>query len=335
MSTPHYTSGGHWMPSYPGRVCAACGKTFTAHGKNQKCCSRTCSGAHRRAQTPEKEKACAHCGKMFEISNGGGNSRKAAVTFCSRECVRASHGWRGAIDLQCAQCGKTFTGPEKGTKKRFCSVECAHVHRAANKLRKTCRNCGRIFTIYRFRGGEQTCSRECAGAWYVRDRSKGWQGGVVDQNGRKFRRIDRDGYAAKYEGEHRLVAERVIGRKMRRGEVVVCIDGDNDNHAPGISTCCPARRNSGFSRAAPCPGRLNPISAATRKRGYVRPDVVIVLQEWTNGKRKNPQGNRFISRHPQADEIIKRRRAGASVRDLAGDFGTSMSAMAQTIRTRL
>jgi hypothetical protein len=59
---------------------------------------------------------------------------------------------------------------------------------------------------------------------------------------------------------------------------------------------------------------------------------VIVLREWTNGKRKNPQGNRFISRHPQADEIIKRRRAGASVRDLARDFGTSM---AQTIRTRL
>ena len=72
-----------------------------------------------------------------------------------------------------------------------------------------------------------------------------------------------------------------------------------------------------------------------RERGYSRPDVIVVLHEWDNDRRQNPESKRYITRHPHADEIIKRRRAGASVRELAKDFGTSMSTMAQTIRNRL
>lgn len=336
MSTPHYTPGGHWMPSFPGRVCASCGKTYTAHRKDQKCCSRTCTGAYRRAQTPKKYKACAHCGELFEIPNGGGKSRKAAAMFCSRDCVRDGHGWRAPVEHICDQCGETFTAPVKDeAKHRFCSTTCADAHRGSGKVSKPCANCGEIFTSSPCRADEQTCSRECASAWYVRDRSKGWQGGVVDQNGRKFRRIDRDGYAAKYEGEHRLAAERVIGRKIKRGEVVLCIDGNNDNFAAENLYMLPSQKEFGLVKMGTLPWPTESNLATYRERGYVRPDVVIVLHEWTNGKRMNAKGNRHIRRHPQADEIIIRRRAGASVRDLARDFGTSMSTMAATLRNRL
>lgn len=139
MSTPHYTPGGHWMPSFPGRVCASCGKTFTAHGKNQNCCSRTCAGAHRRAQTPKKEKACAHCGKMFEIPNGGGHSRKKAAMYCSRECVRDGHGWKAPTEHTCDQCGKPFTAAIKNTQHRFCSHACTDAHRGAGKVQNPAR----------------------------------------------------------------------------------------------------------------------------------------------------------------------------------------------------
>lgn len=122
---------------------------------------------------------------------------------------------------------------------------------------------------------------------------------------------------------------------MKRGEVVLCIDGNNNNFAPENLYILPSQKEFGMVKAGTLPWPTESNLNSYKERGYVRPDVVIVLHEWTNGKRKNAQGNRLISRHPQADEIIKRRRAGASVRDLARDFGTSMSTMAQTIRTRL
>jgi hypothetical protein len=157
----------------------------------------------------------------------------------------------------------------------------------------------------------------------------------VQQNGRRFRRIDREGYAAKYNGEHRLVVERVIGRRLKRNEVVICLDGNNDNHAPANLFLLPNQKEFGLLKmgAVPWPEASN--LRSYRARGYIRPDVIVVLHEWENDKRLNPKSKRYITRHPQADEIIMRRRAGASVRQLAKDFGTSMSTMAQTIRNRL
>lgn len=157
----------------------------------------------------------------------------------------------------------------------------------------------------------------------------------MHQNGRRFRRIDREGYAAKYNGEHRLVVERVIGRRLERNEVVICLDGNNDNHAPANLFLLPSQKEFGLLKmgAVPWPEASNLRSYCAR--GYIRPDVIVVLHKRENDKRLNPKSKRYITRHPQAEEIIKRRRAGASVRQLAKDFGTSMSTMAQTIRNRL
>lgn len=155
------------------------------------------------------------------------------------------------------------------------------------------------------------------------------------QGGRKFRRIDREGYAAKYEGEHRLVAEREIGRRLERNEVVICLDGNNDNHAPTNLFLLPNQIEFGLLKTGAVPWPTESNLRSYRGRGYVRPDVIVILHEWDNDRRQNPTSGRYIKRHPQADEIIKRRRAGATVRQLAKDFGTSMSTMAQTIRNRL
>ncbi|MGA1809343.1 HNH endonuclease [Sphingobium sp. WW5] len=218
---------------------------------------------------------------------------------------------------------------------RFCSTACLHEHRRSLRITKACLNCGEPFTVSRSHSGKTICSRACATAYYVRDRSHGWRGGVVKQNGRKFRRIDRQGFAGKYNGEHRLVAEREIGRRLERNEVVICLDGDNDNHAPANLFLLPDQKEFGLLKMGSVPWPAESNLRSYRDRGYIRPDVIVVLHEWENERRQNPKTKRYIKRHPHADEIIKRRRAGASVRQLAKDFGTSMSTMAQTIRNRL
>lgn len=149
-----------------------------------------------------------------------------------------------------------------------------------------------------------------------------------------FRRIDRSGYKAKYEGEHRLIAAREIGRPLIRGEVVICIDRNNDNFAPENLFICPNPREFGLisNGAVEWPTASN--LAAYRSSGYERPNVILVLHEWENGRRKGGKG-KWITRHPQADEIIKRRQAGASLRELAEAFDTALSAMAQTVKKRL
>jgi len=335
MSHPHYSPGGHWMPSVPGQICRVCEKQYTAHRVNQKFCSRKCAGLARRLPTSLRGKSCLHCGKTFEIPAGQNASGSHAAKYCSRECVRAHHGWSQARRVSCANCGKPLDASARDASQRFCSTACLSVYRRSRRVTKTCLNCGKMFTVSRARSDEMLCSRACSTSYYVRDRSPGWQGGVVKQNGRMFRRIDREGYAAKYDGDHRLVAERTIGRRLKRNEVVICLDGNNDNHAPANLFLLPNQKEFGLLKAGSVPWPAESNLRSYRDRGYSRPDVIVVLHEWENDRRQNAESKRYITRHPHADEIIKRRRAGASVRQLAKDFGTSMSTMAQTIRNRL
>jgi hypothetical protein len=121
---------------------------------------------------------------------------------------------------------------------------------------------------------------------------------------------------------------------VARGEAILCIDGDNENLAPDNLFICPNMREMGLINAGTVEWPTTSNLQEYRVAGYVRPQVIMVLHEWEAGKRMGKSG-KMITRHPQADEIIKRRKAGASVRQLSIDFGTALSTMAQTIRTRL
>jgi hypothetical protein len=121
-----------------------------------------------------------------------------------------------------------------------------------------------------------------------------------------------------------------------RGECVLCIDKDNSNIAPSNLFLCPSQKERGLIQSGAVDWPKSSNLSAYRSNGYNRPDVIVVLHEWKNGKRPGRgSGKHMITRHPQADEIIKRRRAGASLADLAKAFETAKSAMAETIRSRL
>ena len=339
-SQVRYSKGGHWVPSVPGLACASCGETFTGQRADQRTCSRACAAAYRRTLTPKKYKDCGHCRGPFEIPNGGGKSRAAAAQYCSRECARAANGWEKPLSRICGCCGKSFEVNAPKVRAGFghyCSKKCYNKAAQLGKVSRRCAECGKRYKLSVSTDAKSgvVCSKACQKAYYKRDRSAGWKGGVIQQHDRPYRRIDREGYVGKYEGEHRLVVERAIGRKLVRNEVVVCIDGNHANLDPGNLFLLPDQREFGFLKvgAIPWPEKSN--LEDWKVGGYVMPEVAVVVHEWEDGIRRSPDTGRKITRHPQADEIIARRKARASLRELAEAFGNSVSTMRETLDRRL
>lgn len=335
---PHYSKGGHWRPTLPHQVCERCLNVYTSHKHGQRFCSRKCAGDHRKSLTLIKTKTCKECASQFEIRSGAHQCRNAEREYCSRACSNKARGFGPSQSNLCQICGTGFiiaAAKVRSGKGKYCSITCKRIGSAAIKINKNCINCGKSFRVSPSRGSELLCSSICSATYYQRDRSWRWKGGVVQQNKRQYRRIDRQGYEAKYEGEHRLIVEREIGRNMMRGEVVICIDSNHKNLDPGNLFIFPNLKEHGLAQggAIEWPTRSN--LQDYRVYGYIRPDVIIILHEWEQGKRKSTKSHRMISRHPQAEEIIKRRQAGASQRELAAEFGCSLSGMAETIKNRL
>jgi hypothetical protein len=256
--------------------------------------------------------------------------------YCSKACIYNSGKWIKAIDANCEACGKAFKSTykkETGKWKSFCSVECANLASRGPRVNKTCAECGSEFDVIECLVNQTTCSEECRSKYFIRDRSSNWTGGLIDQKGRLSRRIDRDGYAAKYNGEHRLVVEREIGRSLYRGEAVLCLDENRGNHKPENLFLCPNFKELGLINSSVVEWPRESNLKQYRVHGYTRPDVVLFLHDWETPRHST--NGRLFTRHPHAEEIIKRRRAGASVRELAKDFGMSSSGMANVVRSRL
>lgn len=326
-----YTKGGHWKPTIPGCKCQHCNVTFTAHSASQKFCSKRCAGLSRRgARVPHIERLCPTCDKSWSAPKSNPSR------YCSKACMYEGMGWSAWEEKCCPQCGMNFRArwqKDKGKLQTYCSKTCASEASKTSIVRK-CKNCGSDFSIHPSRN-DQTCSLQCRTDYYKRDRSHGWKGGKVLQGDRLYRRMDRDGYAAKYEGEHRLIVAREIGRALNRGEVVICIDGDNDNVSPDNLFLCPNQKEFGFLKSGTVEWPSSSNLQDYRAGGYTRPNVIITLHDWENGKRRESERGKPITRHPQADEIIKRRKAGATARELAIEFSTNLSSMANILKRRL
>ena len=333
-------SRGHQQATALISECQICHDPFlqTNYPRTTRCCSVECGNLAQRSSERRRIR-CRSCKQIFDTKRDHGKW----PSYCSRKCLKKTQ--HHALKRPCANCGEVFLAkPTKEARDgdhnhKFCSAKCKG-EQARKGAVENCLNCGSSFystaaLITKGKHDGRCCSSKCQGEYYRRDRSWAWKGGVVQQNQRVFRRIDRSGYAAKYEGEHRLVAERTIGRTLRRGEVVICLDRNNDNWAESNLFICPSQKEFGFIRqgAVPWPEMSN--LEVYRASGYQRPEIIVVVYEWENGKRLGAGGRRTISRHPQADEIIKRRRAGASIRDLAKAFGSSSSAMRETLVFRL
>lgn len=323
--------GKYWTPTIPGCVCGHCGVTYTAHKYDQQYCSKSCSTTATAKRVEHTERTCPGCSVKWSAPPSNPSQ------YCSKQCIFDSGEWERPRDADCEQCGTAFKARRRRTRdewERFCSHACAAKALEVPRVGKVCAQCGAGFKVYEYRAGEVTCSAECRDAYHVRDRHHAWKGGLVAQSERPFRRFDRDGYQAKYEGEHRLIAAREIGRGLVRGEVLICLDRDNLNLSPANLFLCPSMTEWGMISAGAVEWPTGSNLKAYRERGYERPNVIITIHEWEGGRRPG-KGGKWIKRHPQADEIIKRRSAGASIRTLAKDFGAVLSTMAQTVKHRL
>ena len=78
-----------------------------------------------------------------------------------------------------------------------------------------------------------------------RERNHQWKGGrVVASNGYVLVKVGFDHHLADVRGyayEHRLVAERKIGRRLIRGEIVHHVDGNKQNNADDNINVMPSR----------------------------------------------------------------------------------------------
>ena len=142
------------------------------------------------------------------------------------------------IERICETCGAKFLALESCIRQgsgRYCSRVCSGLGRRRDVQRK-CLRCGASFTVKNWivtKDGGKYCTFECS----IRtgEDSPGWKGGAHINNG--YRVIDRRRERREGEGsgrifEHRLMMEKIIGRKLTTDEVVHHIDENRLNNSP-------------------------------------------------------------------------------------------------------
>lgn len=157
-----------------------------------------------------------------------------ARSFEAKPAVRARRQPR--ITSACANCGAAFS--HKASKQRQCCSIACHADIRRMRLKpdpRPCQSCGAMFAPSRAHGDAKYCSHSCVwkatrGPEFNRYAArKGREKNGATQRGRGAGRTYR-----KFLGrhEHRVVAERKLGRPLVAGEVVHHIDGDILNNDP-------------------------------------------------------------------------------------------------------
>lgn len=172
----------------------------------------------------------------------------------------------GKVQLKCLECGKPFEAHPSEIRRgggKFCSPECGYENKR-RQVKFNCEVCGKEVSQrssdYKKSKGHHFCSQACFGKWsskslvgknnhafgkkqdaeHIEKRiAKGkdhysWKEGRTNKNGYIYVTTD-DGRRM---FEHTLIAEKVLGRRLKRSEVVHHINGNkSDNRNCNLLIC--------------------------------------------------------------------------------------------------
>ena len=162
------------------------------------------------------EKICVQCDKRF-------NALLRRRRFCSHRCAnRASgiqRGVRDRIEVCCPVCQKKFPYSQRRSKqKKFCSIKCRKVglRQPKKHTEVVCAFCGKPKDVLRSRLKHKRrfyCNKKCQYAHF---------GKLAKRNGWWYEHGYKVLYVGKGNGrkEHTLIAEKLLGRRLRKNEVV-------------------------------------------------------------------------------------------------------------------
>jgi endogenous inhibitor of DNA gyrase (YacG/DUF329 family) len=146
---------------------------------------------------------------------------------------------------KCQHCGKEFKRNHSGKTPKYCSRKCAT--QAQKKITVYyCDYCGKKF--YRTKGfrKKRFCSYSCSAkainrASYMENHGS-WKGGkYMGNSGYVYIRTSN----GKYKTEHVLIAESILRRPLKKGEVVHHVNGNkSDNRHCNLIICTQSYHNS-------------------------------------------------------------------------------------------
>jgi len=146
------------------------------------------------------------------------------------------------MEKVCKRCGKTFITNTKS--QRYCSVRCRAKYWAENnreRFKIVCEYCGKEFGRIRRCNGiggrirfcSRTCSNNANSKYLVKERTRHKTQGYIS--------IRKPEHPNNYGGrvrEHRLIMEKMIGRYLKKGEIVHHINYiEDDNREENLFLC--------------------------------------------------------------------------------------------------
>lgn len=219
---------------------------------------------------------------------------------------RATRGPR--VTKKCEYCSALYTCKKSAAvHSRFCSRQCyADSQRTLPRPDpRPCEVCGTLFKPSRKMGHARFCSKSCI-----------WRATKGPEFNARIARETVDARAAKQRGtgtkwyiklygrhEHRVVAEQMLGRPLRRGEVVHHIDENKHNNDPG-NLMITTQRQHMLEHGLGIAGAVG--EAAPRSK-LCNADVFSIRAMWLAGKKYEFIANAFDLSAKHVAAIIARR----------------------------
>lgn len=233
-------------------TCAECGKEVEKRPLEAERIDVFYCSAECRHKSFYTEVTCAECGKVFMRNKSGVKEKN----YCSQACFKRSK----IVNTTCAGCGKPIKlGKYRAerTKRNFCSMDCMCKNKEIPHPVFKCDYCGKESTMpwsqYN-RSKNHFCSQQCNNRFHNAEKNKTLMTPEVREKVRQGQ-IEYHLYGPKKDRPkpppkpkkqkscksyrrkestpiHRIVAEEILGRKLKPGEVVHHINLNKLDNTP-------------------------------------------------------------------------------------------------------